>query len=508
MSSLSAKVKVILKSYYKFNDDIRQKLRILFNQNIRPKKKYYFNDNLVNLNIIYCKIHSLKKPHIHNDVIQLFYNEPEKFFSNHEELLNATSYYDDSETSIFIHYFYVLHMMFKKEKKNEFKYDIYKSNFNSFFSFHGKYLSIQDLSLETPLHKIVKFKKKKFFLKIYQLLKKINVVNEKIISFKNVNDESCFDIIVKDIELNRIKIIQNKNYFELFSSQIYFDKIFFKDIKFNELYDGLLNLWENVIEQVNKFFNSNINYFNCLFHLCKTNNDYQKLFQLISNISNKKVDEEINLFSIGNHISYVLRKMKMPDKTGEYGIKLINNILPNLLSKKSNEKLFEDLEIKAGHIKAKFNINSLVINLVKNSYITFSNKYEIMHLLEKQLKEKLDEENDEDVCYLYKLFHMYNKKLINKNSITTYFKRYEFIRKIFADYFFIGRLYRVIYNFCYKYDRGNAKNYIIKLSKFLKSKKNKEYYSHYKATYLMQDSEISIILKIIILFEEQNYYTN
>ena len=532
MSSLSAKVKVILKSYYKFNDDIRQKLRILFNQNIRPKKKYYFNDNLVNLNIIYCKIHSLKKPHIHNDVIQLFYNEPEKFFSNHEELLNATSYYDDSETSIFIHYFYVLHMMFKKEKKNEFKYDIYKSNFNSFFSFHGKYLSIQDLSLETPLHKIVKFKKKKFFLKIYQLLKKINVVNEKIISFKNVNDESCFDIIVKDIELNRIKIIQNKNYFELynnfikdnsslinllpeesqynlklFSSQIYFDKIFFKDIKFNELYDGLLNLWENVIEQVNKFFNSNINYFNCLFHLCKTNNDYQKLFQLISNISNKKVDEEINLFSIGNHISYVLRKMKMPDKTGEYGIKLINNILPNLLSKKSNEKLFEDLEIKAGHIKAKFNINSLVINLVKNSYITFSNKYEIMHLLEKQLKEKLDEENDEDVCYLYKLFHMYNKKLINKNSITTYFKRYEFIRKIFADYFFIGRLYRVIYNFCYKYDRGNAKNYIIKLSKFLKSKKNKEYYSHYKATYLMQDSEISIILKIIILFEEQNYYT-
>ena len=220
MSSLSAKVKVILKSYYKFNDDIRQKLRILFNQNIRHKKKYYFNDNLVNLNIIYCKIHSLKKPHIHNDVIQLFYNEPEKFFSNHEELLNATSYYDDSETSIFIHYFYVLHMMFKKEKKNEFKYDIYKSNFNSFFSFHGKYLSIQDLSLETPLHKIVKFKKKKFFLKIYQLLKKINVVNEKIISFKNVNDESCFDIIVKDIELNRIKIIQNKNYFELYNNFI------------------------------------------------------------------------------------------------------------------------------------------------------------------------------------------------------------------------------------------------------------------------------------------------
>ena len=99
-----------------------------------------------------------------------------------------------------------------------------------------------------------------------------------------------------------------------------------------------------------------------------------------------------------------------------------------------------------------------------------------------------------------------NKKLITKSSITAYFKKYEFIRKIFADFFFIGKLYRTIYFLCYKYDRAKIIYYIDKLSNFFKN--NKDFiFSNYKYVYSMEDKYIDAILNIIIIFEKQNYNT-
>ena len=96
----------------------------------------------------------MKRP-IKESVIQKFYDEPEQFFSSFKRDLNNTSLYDISGNSIFVHYFNVLN------SEQNAKSDIYEKNFNIFFKELGKDLSIQDSCLDTPLHKLAKFKNKK-----------------------------------------------------------------------------------------------------------------------------------------------------------------------------------------------------------------------------------------------------------------------------------------------------------------------------------------------------------
>ena len=155
------------------------------------------------------KLKKLKKQPIPNDIIKLFYDEPKIFFEKHKTILNNTSYFDECDNSIFAHYFNILYLIFTKNKISNSQ--IYLTNFNSFFLFHGKYLSIQDLALETPLHKIVKLRNKCFFLIYYDKLKEIGVVNEQILLIKNINNESCFDFIFKEMVINRTKLI-NKHF--------------------------------------------------------------------------------------------------------------------------------------------------------------------------------------------------------------------------------------------------------------------------------------------------------
>jgi hypothetical protein len=231
--------------------------------------------------------------------------------------------------------------------------------------------------------------------------------------------------------------------------------------------------------------------------------------QKLNEINKNKGCESISIhYYIYNHIGYVLRKMKIDNKS--YVMKLIKDILPNLLSNDNFEE-FKVKEINNRKIKIQFKINSLGNNLAKNPYLNFEQKYEIFYFLEKELKENFDEGTDEDVMYLYKLFKLYNKKIdnkkvITKSSITSYFKKYEFIRKIFADFFFIGKLYRSIYKLCYKYDKIKVKDYLEKLNNFLKNNKE-SIFSNYKYSYAMNNKNIETILNIIILFEKQNYNT-
>jgi hypothetical protein len=103
---------------------------------------------------------------------------------------------------------------------------------------------------------------------------------------------------------------------------------------------------------------------------------------------------------IYNHIDYALRKMKIDNKN--YVMKLIKDILPNLLANNNFEE-FKDKEINK-KIKIQFKINSLGNNLAKNPYLNFEQKYEILSILEKELKENFEDGSDEDVMHLYKLF--------------------------------------------------------------------------------------------------------
>ena len=523
-----------LRLRFKFNDSILEILNKKYKKPLTYRKTYK-------------KIKKLEKPSISNEIIQSFYSDPKYFFGNQITLLNKTSYFDECGNSIFAHYFFVLYEIFIGKNNANPNNEIYISNFLSFFKAHEKYITIQDLSLDTPFHKIAKLRNKLFFIKYYNLLKDINIIDEKILSIKNINDESCFDLIINEIEINDNKFTKNdyelykgflnsnKTYIEslpskkqlnlkLFSLSINFHKKLYKDITFKEIYIGLNTLLKNEKEKIinyDYFFNKDINILNCLYHYCKTEDDFNKLFKYIIELSDpildklnksketvKKKKKEISLRKfIYIHIGYVLRKMNKKDNTGIYGIKLINEIIPKLLNDCPFD-VFKDKEIKIKSKKLKFKKYSLGINVAKNANLNFEEKCEILNLLEDKLKEHFLEDTDEDIIYLYRLFKLYdkkvnNKKVLNETSITIYFKKNKYVRKIFSDFFFIGKLYRTIYFLCKKYDNINLGNYIKELNKFLMKKI--EIFYQYKASYSMNDKHILTIINIIILFEKINY---
>ena len=145
-----------LKLRFKFNDAILHILNKKYKKPLTYKKTYK-------------KISKLKKPPISNETIQSFYTDPKYFFGNHITLLNKTSYFDECGNSIFAHYFFVLHDIFIGKNNSNPNNEIYSSNFLSFFKAHEKYITIQDLSLDTPFHKIAKLRNKLFFIKYYNL---------------------------------------------------------------------------------------------------------------------------------------------------------------------------------------------------------------------------------------------------------------------------------------------------------------------------------------------------
>ena len=187
-----------------------------------------------------------------------------------------------------------------------------------------------------------------------------------------------------------------------------------------------------------------------------------------------------------------------------YALSLISNILPAL----SFIYSFDEFKDKGKIIKTKifkFNIHSLSMNLSKNPYLSFEQKYMIFNSLEEKLKQHFYDNNDDMVICLYKLNKLNNTDNLNKSTITSFLKKNKFIRTIFAENFFIRLLYKEIYYLSKKYDRFNMENYIKHLGDFLLT--SEELFSQYKLSYSMDDKNIKTLLKIITLFENQNYKT-
>ena len=63
--------------------------------------------SLKNPRKIISKINNIRKP-IQNETIKLFYENPDKFFNEHYNLLYNTSFMDISGNSMFSHYFFIL----------------------------------------------------------------------------------------------------------------------------------------------------------------------------------------------------------------------------------------------------------------------------------------------------------------------------------------------------------------------------------------------------------------
>ena len=179
---------VLLKNFLKFEEKTNKVLESI-------GKKLPINE-------FYKIFNKTRKMPIKNSVINLLYEEPEKFFSKYKTLLKDTSYYDISGNSIFAHYFNILYKEFlnakkqkEKQKQNLYiKQSIYERNFNLFFKDQKKYLLIQDIGLDTPLHKLVKFNNKLFFVKIFLKLNELGVVSNELISLVNIDYKNIKDV--------------------------------------------------------------------------------------------------------------------------------------------------------------------------------------------------------------------------------------------------------------------------------------------------------------------------
>ena len=146
-----------IKQFLKFDDKAKNVLEL--------------SEKELSLTQLYKIIYKSKNRPIKDSIIELFYDNPENFFTNHKTLLEKTSFFDSYGNSIFQHYFYILSENYKlnNEKKypnkiftNE-KIQVFENNFSSFFEEHKKYLLIQDICLDTPLHKIARLNNKMFF---------------------------------------------------------------------------------------------------------------------------------------------------------------------------------------------------------------------------------------------------------------------------------------------------------------------------------------------------------
>ena len=480
------------------------------------------------------------KPPIPNDIINLFYESPNEFFASFEQSLENTSFFDEGGISIFAHYFYVLHDLFRN--KSDINENIYENNFNNFFGKECKYLFVQDFQKETPLHKLVKFNNKKFFFYICKKLKSINALNEELLLINNIDEKSCFNYIFEEIKKNKIKIIQNdfklyqeffnyfpnlikslpleeRKFFVTFSCLITFDEQNWNKVNFNDVIKSIYDLKNKNSDILNIFQilyypnESSLNYLNCLYHICKDTSDFDKLFKLISDISNIKSNSKLfEKLCLAEHISYVLGKMNSKKYRGDmeinYAKKLMYKIIPLLIQNEDNKNVINIISVRKGikrNADMNFNYNKNIFNsLINNPNLSFNQKYEMINTIKQKFGNIFDDIINKDFLCLYKIFEAYNKQEITEANINLLFKQKDFIHKIFADFFYIGKLYRDVYQTWKEFGQISINEYITSLNQFI----NNNYldiFGKYKIIYKLSEDKIKIISRLIIAYEKQNY---
>ena len=199
--SISTYSKEHLEQYLKFEDNLQSLL-----SNLPPNRWDLFRQ--------ICKFRKKKK--IKDSVIKLFYEQPKRFFSDYPRLLENTSYLDETETSIFSHFFYVLYDKHKNANSSSIDYRIYESNFDSFFKDNQSYFLVQDVNLDTPLIKLAKMIDKSFFFEIFKKLKSLNIIGNETLLINNIEDKSVVTYIIEDIKYNYEKIKNIDLYYNFF----------------------------------------------------------------------------------------------------------------------------------------------------------------------------------------------------------------------------------------------------------------------------------------------------
>ena len=476
-------------------------------------------------------IHPLRKKPIDDNIINLFYEQPTQFFNDFKHLLENTSLFDNTGTSIFTHYFHVLYEKYKN--KGDSQYYLYENNFDLFFKEEGQFISLQDFYLDTPLHKIARLRDKKFFLNICQRLKEINLLNEELISIKNINDESCYDYIVKEIEV-KTKLIIEKDFdiynnfindypslfqslngitrinLTFFSLKIRINSEILKEKDFNDTYNFIHNSlnknYDGIINFLSCYLQSSINFFNILFQICSLAEDYNKMINLLKDLLNKGNKKEEVESIIIDHIKYVIRKMNSTNRKGKneinYGVQLINNVLSIIFKDKDltfQKAIYYDKTILVSN-KNFILRNGLLNDLVYNPNLIFDQKVELLKEFKKIYSAKFGDAIGTDFLSVFNFFKLYknieNSKS-NPNNLTKYKK---YLVRILAEFNFIGKIYKSVHNLCNKYnDKQNIDNYISELDRFLDNKYI-DIFFNYKTRYGLSDEQINKIYETVKLF--------
>ena len=528
----------------------------------------------------------LRKKPINYSIIKTFYESPETFFTKYKKSLKFSSYFDICGNSIFMHYFNILYEEHKCNKKlfsnNSFitnkilsNINIYHQHFNQFFLEHKDKLLIQDLSLETPLHKIAKFHDKTFFAIICDKLNSLQLLKDNLLLIANIQGEACYHYLfeeiknkyefyvcskTKDYDILKNFVVMIKNFFHdtifkplpidtkvLLNNFILKNTYFIiKKPNFDDIYYNIDILVKNekdinICEYIHLPFSSGINYFNILFSLCRLNEDYNKLLNLVNQVANikeiiKKKDNDnlkdelvLKELCILDHISYTMIKMNSSKINGKleinYCIQLIKNIFKKIISDKNDEQIINFLELGNNYFQSQtirkidnimkecyswsppvkyLSQKGIFQNLILNPYLNIEKKTEILTILNEVSRGLLEKKINNDFFSIY-YFYKYLKKP-NIDIIKLYGED-KYITKLFDDFYIVTALYKFLFYICENYDNKSLDKYTYLLNSFL-MKENYSFINYYKIGYNLSNNNINQILQIILLFSKQKYHEN
>ena len=520
--------------YLKFERDAKKEMYSLSKKDMKIKDYVQ----------VFKKLKSIreKKP-IPFSIIKTFYEQPEKFFGEYHSYLENTTFFDTTGNSIFCHLFYVLYVEYKKrnnigelnENEKKFKLEVYESKFKSFLKEYERYFLLQDVALDTPLHKIAKRKDKGFFIELYQKLKNINLISNELLLTNNICDETICTYVLNEIKYNFSKIKNEEFYYNFinehysiyksfskedqkilktFSSKITFEKKQYKKENFNEIFNSLNDFVNNNLEISNLFeyiyfpFTSGINYLNCVFLICSKHEDYNKLFNLVNILSQKnEIINEICLseLCIIDHIKYVIRKMGLYNGKIEqeynYGVKLIKEILSNIIKNK-DEKGIKNL---IGRKRFK---KGLISNIIYNQSLSFDKKIELFDLFKEITKDISNKYIDRKTYNLYRFFKLCEIVKLTKSNINVLLSQNEYINKILKMNKFYEALIVTDIKVRENDDINISDTYINQRIKILFEFLDNNCYNTLKYVYNLSNEKVEKILYFIYVSVEKNENKN
>ena len=469
-------------------------------------------------------LYSARKKFIPYSVIDLFYTDPSRFFREYNKLLSEFCYLDSLGNPILLHYFYILNEEYRQRNNKQINlkncnFEIYKSNFETFIKDNEKLLLIQDFSLDTPLHKLVKKADKGFFIEIYEKLKRLNLINNEILLVTNLDRESIYNYIFKEIKYNYLKIKDNDFYYKFFNDnnsinesrpqedqdiiKEFKSKVIFNNIKYNKNdFDKVFNNFNVFVNNNDKIFyfiypylSSSINYLNCLYSICSQKEHYDKIYTLVSKLSTK--NEMLHEFCISelclvDHIRYVLSKLccKNVENEMNYVIKLIKEFLPNILKKKDDK---EKNKILYCELRRRDTLkNGLINTLVKNSYLDFEKKIELFDLFHEITNGFSDQFIEKNTSKIYKILKLLDKVQLSDNNIFDLYNKYDYIKDLIDENSFYRKLIK---------DDTLGPNLEDRVTFFMEFLK-KYNYNQFKNIYNVTEQQSRKLFKLLIIFEQ------